>query len=150
MKKNEDVIVVSKSKLKKLMFGVGVVGALVGVSIPAGVSAAKTSYQKYKGAEAITSEVKETGLLPEGLSVRDDSQAGLVFVYNNQQIYDVEAFFNDRAAEASDYGLSVDQFAVAAEFGYGYEGEIIGATEEGMEQAKLDAYHIEQNKGVSK
>ena len=150
MKKNENVIVVSKNKLKKIMIGSALVGALIATAIPAGVDLAKTSYQKYKGAEIITRDVKESGLIPEGLSIRDDSQAGLIMMYNGQQIYDVDSFFNDRAVEAADYGLSVDQFAVAAEFGYGYEGNIIGSTEEGIEQAKLDAYQVTLDKGVSK
>lgn len=150
MKKNEDVIVVSKNKLKKVMIGSALVGALIATAIPAGVDFAKTSYQKYKGAEIITREVNESGLIPSGLSIRDDSQAGLVMIYNGQRVYDVDSFFNDRAVEATDYGLSVDQFAVAADFGYGYSGDIVGATKEGMEQAMLEAYQVALNKGVSK
>ena len=150
MKKNEDVIIVSKSKLKKVIVGSALVGALIATAIPAGVDFAKTSYQKYKGAEIITREVNDSGLIPEGLSVREDSQAGLIMIYNGQQIHDVDSFFNDRAVEAADYGLSVDQFAVAAEFGYGYEGNIVGSTKEGIEQAKLDAYQVTLDKGVSK
>lgn len=150
MKKEKDIIVVSKSKLKKIIVESALVGALVATAISAGVSLTKRSYQKYIGAEAISIQVKESGLIPDELSFRDDGQSGIVMTYKERRVYDVDSFFNDRAVEAADYGFSVDQFAVAAEFCCGYDGQIIGATEEGMEEAKLDAYKATLNKGVNK
>lgn len=156
MEKENNVITIKRSTLKKVMVGSAVVGALLATAIPAGVSFGKDCYQRFKGSDAITKEVNESGLIPNGLSHRDDSQAGEIWEYqdaygNSQRILDIESFFNDIAAESYDFGFTPDQMAVAFDFGYGYDGEILGATEAGMTQAKLDAYNeLQKNMGVSR
>lgn len=156
MEKENNVITIKRSTLKKVMVGSAMVGALLATAIPAGVSFGKGCYQRFKGSDAITKEVNESGLIPNGLSYKDDSQDGEIWVYqdaygNYQRILDIESFFNDIAAESYDFGFTPDQMAVAFDFGYGYDGEILGATEEGMTQAKLDAYNeLQKNMGVSR
>lgn len=146
MKKNDDRVTINRGQVKKIMVGSAMAGALFATAISAGVSVAKGCYQKYEGSKVIFSEVKETGLLPNDLQSRDDSQAGPIYIYkdaygNYHRIVDVNSFFNDIAAESYDFGLSPVQLAVAFEFGYGYDGEIVGVTEEEKEHAKLAAYH---------
>ena len=146
MKKDVDRITFSRSQVKKIMVGSAMTGALFATAISAGVSVGKSCYHKYEGSKMILKEVKESGLLPNNLGSRDDSQLGLIYTYqdaygNYQKVVDVDSFFNDIAAESYDFGLSPAQLAVAFDFGYGYDGDIVGVTEEDKEQAKMDAYH---------
>lgn len=145
MRKDKDTIKISRSQLKKIMVGSAMAGVLFSTAISAGVSVCKEYYQKYEGASIIVNEVKESGLLPNNLNSRDDSQLGRVYTYqdaygNYQKIVDVDSFFNDIAAESYDFGFSPAQLAVAFDFGYGYDGDIIGVTEEDKDQAKLESF----------
>ena len=149
MEKKVDRITVTRSQIKKIMVGSAMAGALFATAISTGVSVAKTSYQKYKGSQIITREVNESGLLPKGLSSTEDYNLGRIYFYqdaygNRQRVLDTDSFFNDIAVESYDFGLSPAQVAVAFDYGYGYNGDIVGVTDKAKDQAKMVAY-LEMN-----
>ena len=149
MGKNVNRFTFNRSQMKKIMVTSAMAGALFATSISTGVSVAKTSYQKYKGSQIITREVNESGLLPNGLSSTPDSNLGEIYFYldaygNRQRVLDTDSFFNDIAVESYDFGFSPAQLAVALEYGYGYNGDIVGVTDKTKDQAKIVAY-LEMN-----
>ena len=150
----KDYIKISKNKLKKITLGALIVGSLASTASNFLLNIAEEAHCRNQGAEFITQEVNNSGVFPEHLSARDDSQSGIVFSYvdmdgNRVNVVDSEAFINDIVVEAiDDYGFSADEMAVALEYGYDYSG-VKGSTEEGMEQAKMAAYHQKMQQELS-
>lgn len=157
--KEENGILIDKRKMKKVVVAGAVATSLVTVAITGAVGVARNKIQRYQGAKYITQRVVESGILPE-MSVRDDSIAGDIYTYQDasgvhQRVIDVDSFFNDIAAECDDYGINVNQFAIAVEFQYDYDAnKIQGATAEGMKLEEMSAYYeaqlVEQSRRSSR
>lgn len=150
----KDYLKISKNKLKKIMIGAAIVGSLASTASNVLLNMAEEARNRNIGAEYLTQEINQSGVFPDHLSARNDSQSGIVFSYvdingNRVNVVDSEAFVNDIVVEAiDDYGFSADEMAVALEYGYDYSG-VKGATDEGMEQAKLAAYHQKMQQELS-
>lgn len=152
----KEYIKISKKKLVKVVAGAAIVGTLVANATGLIFEFAETAHQRDIGAGAIAREINESGIYPEHLNVREDSQAGYIINYedidgNRINVVDTEAFINDIVVEAiDDHGFSPNEIAVALEYNFGYDGkQIEGATKEGMNDAKMAAYHQEMHDKLS-
>lgn len=138
-------MLIDKQKAKKVFVAGALATSLVTVAITGAVGVARNKIQKYQGTKYITQKVIDSGILPK-ISFRDDSQYGMIYTYQDaygahKMVVDADSFFNDMAAECDDYGITVNQFAVAIEYMYDYDAnKIIGATKEGMELEEMSAY----------
>lgn len=92
------------AKKKAIVVGSLVIGGLIALG-------------RYQAAGYITSHVLESGIIPEGLSKRDDSQAGLIFSYldkyGNRQTMNGEYFIQMAVQNGKEKGFSPDQVAIA-------------------------------------
>lgn len=146
---NENAILVEKNNLKALNIDKDIASVLKDNAIR-GMCSFK---ENFDGINYITMKVLESGVLPN-MKEPELGEFGKVWSYidafgNPQKVIDVHSFFNDIASDAFESGINVNQFKIAVLNKYGYNGDIIGATKEGMDleikNAFLELQSVKEN-----
>lgn len=137
---NMNTVLIEKDNLKVLSFDKNMVSLLRSE----GIRAFCSFKERLDGINLVTTKVLDSGVLPK-MKEPTDLEFGKSWSYidasgNWQKVIDVDSFFNDIASDALEYGINANQFKIAVQNKYGYRGDIVGTSKEGMDLEIRNAF----------